>query len=144
MRDIYATGLRLGLDTSSYVDAVTEDIVAVDDDVAQVDSDTITNALFLRHFRFAFSDRTLDCNGAANGIHDAGKLDEQTIAGRLYDAPVMFSDSGIYQLAAVKPLPRNGPFLVNLHEARVSNHVGSEHSGQPSFFAPRRHGSRSR
>ncbi len=45
----------------------------------------------------------------------------------------MTGDLGIYQLASVCFLARNRPFLVSLHEARVTNHVGCENGGEPAF-----------
>jgi hypothetical protein len=60
---IDATRLALILDPCSHVDAVTENVISVDDDVADVDAHTELDPLFLRYRGVAFDHGTLDLNG---------------------------------------------------------------------------------
>jgi hypothetical protein len=69
------------------VDAVAEDVVAVDDDVAEIDADAEVDTALRRlgmvgHRRLPLG-RTLD------GVDDTGELDEQAVAGGLHDTPMV-------------------------------------------------------
>ena len=94
---VYAARFALGLDTRGNVDAVAENVVSVDDDVADIDADAERDPglifVVLRH-------QSLHRHGAGHGIHRAGKIDQQTISGGLDDASLMVGYSGIDDVAA--------------------------------------------
>ena len=69
-----------------HVHAVTEYIVAINDDVAYIDTDTEGDALVLGHGGAALGHRRLRLNDTAHGIDDTGKFQQQTIASGLKDA----------------------------------------------------------
>src|SRR4029077_17444908 len=90
----YADRARRGqrLETGRDIDAVAEDVVPIDDNIAHVEPDAELNAAFGWHIHVALGHLALDVDGAPNRIDDAGELDEQAVAGGLDDAAAMFGD----------------------------------------------------
>lgn len=60
------------LQAGGYIDPVAEDIVAVDDDIAQVDSDPVLDPLIAWYIVIAAGDPRLQIQGPFNSIHDRG------------------------------------------------------------------------
>src|SRR4030095_2287542 len=83
------------LQTGRDVDAVAKDVVALDDDVADVDADAEGNAPILGYPGGAVGDRLLHFNSTAHGIDDAGELQQQAIAGGLDDATAVAGDGRV-------------------------------------------------
>src|SRR4029077_10413216 len=90
------------------VNAITEDIVAVDDDVADVDADAKVEPLVGGNTRVALGHAALHFNRAAHCIDHAREFHQQAVPGRLDDAAVMFGDLGVYQLPPVGFQRRQG------------------------------------
>jgi hypothetical protein len=88
-------GLGYALQPSSNVDAIAEDVVVVDDDVADMDADAELDHLILRHGGILLGHTALDFNRAAHGINGAGKLNQHTVTGRLDDAAAMGGYGGV-------------------------------------------------
>ena len=59
------------------VDAVAEDVVALDDDVADIDADAKLDAPVLGDVGVALGHAALHLDGAAHGIDHAGEFDQQ-------------------------------------------------------------------
>ena len=74
--DADTTRLRQGFEASGHVDAVAEDVVAIDDDVAEIDANAELDARIGRHVGVAFGHLALHVDGAAHGVDDAGELDQ--------------------------------------------------------------------
>ena len=93
----HANAARLGnaFKPSSNVDAVTEDVVVIKNDVTDVDADAKFDPLILRHGGILLGHAALDFNRTAHRIDCAGKLDQHSVAGRLDDAASMGGDGGI-------------------------------------------------
>ena len=129
-RDAEAAGIRPGFPAGRDIDAVAEDVVAVDDDVAEVDPDPEPDPAVLRHAGFAVDHRPLHLGGTADGVDDARELDQHPVASVLYDASAMLLDFRIDELAekCLEPLVRS--FLVHPHQARVAGHVGGKDRSQ--------------
>ena len=81
------------------VDAVAVDLLAIDDHVAEVDTDAELHPALGWQIRVLGLERGLDLDGALDRIHDACKLRKYTIARGIYEAPVMPLDQRIDQLA---------------------------------------------
>ena len=60
------------LQAGGYIDPIAEDIVAVDDDIAQVDSDPVLDPLIAWYIVIAAGDPRLQIQGPFNSIHDRG------------------------------------------------------------------------
>ena len=91
------------LEPRRHVDAVAEDVVALDDDVAEIDADAEFDAAVLRHVGVALAHPALDFGGAGDRVHDARELHQHAVAGQLDDAPLMLGDLGVDQLARDAP-----------------------------------------
>src|SRR5204863_2066552 len=79
----------------SNVDTVAEDVVVIDDDVADVNADPKFDPLVRRHRRILIGDAALDFNGTAYCIDGAGKLHQHAVTRGLDDPPAMLGDGGI-------------------------------------------------
>ncbi len=101
-RDANAAGLGQSLQPRGDVDAVAEDILAVDDDVAEIDADAQVDAAIRRQVGVALGHAALNLDGAAHGIDDAGEFDEQPVARRLDDAALMLGDLRVDEVLAVR------------------------------------------
>ena len=74
------------------VDAVAEDVVVLDDDVAEVDADAELDARLVGRAAVAVGHAGLDGDGAAHRLDGAGEIDQQAIAGALDDAAAVGGD----------------------------------------------------
>src|SRR6202051_4436336 len=85
----YAQAPRLaqGLKPHGNIDAVTENVVPVDDDVADIDADAKDDALVLRYIDISFGHAALNLDGTSHGVDHAGELNESAVPGILDDAP---------------------------------------------------------
>jgi hypothetical protein len=93
--DADAARFSQGFEACGDIDAIAVDVVTLDDDVAEIDTDAKLDAAFLGDTAIALGERTLDFDRAAHRIDDAGELDQQPVAGGLDDAPAMRGDLGI-------------------------------------------------
>ena len=143
-RDADAAGLGHRFEARRDVDPVAEDVVAVDDHVAEIDPDAPFDA---RGGRLGpIGHRRLPLGGATHRVDDAGELDEQPVAGGLDDAAVMLGNRRIDQPGAQCLHPRQRPFLVRALQLRVARDIGGKDRGElaldgPSFdhrFSPAR------
>src|SRR4029453_9015918 len=79
------------------VDAIAVNIVAVDDDVAEVDAEAELDAMVRRHVRVASLHRVLDLDRALDGSDHAREFDQEAIASCLDDAAVVLGDLRVDQ-----------------------------------------------
>ena len=118
------------------IDAIPENVVAVDNDVADVDAEAKFEAVFGGHARIAIDHSPLHVDRAANGIDHTGKLEQQTIAGRLDNPAAKFGDLGVDQVAPVRLQRRERAAFVLLHETGIARHIGRDDCCQ-STLVPR-------
>ncbi len=124
--------LGKGSKPCSNVDAIAENVIALDDHVTHVDSDAKADAVTFIDVCISAFDSLLDDDGAAHRIDNRSELDKKTVACRLEDAALVLGDQRIDKLPAVGLQRGERPFLVDTHEARVSHHVRGENRGQPA------------
>ncbi len=127
-RDADAAGLGHGFEPRGDVDPVAKDVVAVDDHVAEIDPNAEVDA-GLGGLR-AIGHRALPPDCAAHRVDDARELDEEPVAGRLDDAPVMLGDPRVDQLGPQRLEPHQRPFLVRPHQPRIARHIRGEDRGE--------------
>jgi hypothetical protein len=101
--------------------------VALDDHVAEVDTDAELNPLLSL---IALDHPALDLDGATHAIHNAGKLRQKTVAGVLYGAPPVLADLRLDQLLEVRFEPFVRPLLIRSHKPTVARHVGGQDRGE--------------
>src|SRR4029077_9587485 len=82
-----AAGLRQCLQPCSDVDAVTIDVVAIDNDVAEIDADPKCDAFGLRRLGIAVDHSSLDLDRTADRVDDAREFRQHTVAGGFDNAP---------------------------------------------------------
>ena len=128
LREADPAGLGQPLEAGDDVDALAQDVVAVDHDVAEIDADAIAHAPVLVLAGLARGQRPLHLERTAHRIHHARKFDQQPVAHGLDDPPAERGDRRIDHLAAQRPLARDGAFLVEPDEPRIPDHVGHENS----------------
>ena len=143
----YADPARFGDPFQSCRDIhpVAMDVVALDDDVAEVDADPEYDPLFFRGRHVAFGHSPLHRDRAGDGLNHARELDEDAVAGRLDDAALVLGDLRIDEFTAMASEPREGAGFVLPHEAAIAGHIGGENGREPAFdplsaqmFPPRR------
>jgi hypothetical protein len=91
----YTNSTRIGhcFQASRDIHSVPKDVAVLDDDVALVNANAIFNTRVLWPASVPLGYLALDFDGAMERVHDAGELDKQPIAVRLYDAAAMLAGS---------------------------------------------------
>jgi|SRR5271163_754145 len=110
--DEYPAGIGQGFDACGDVDAVAVEVVALNDHVAEIDADAQFHAVVRPDARVSLRHRLLHLDRAAHRIDDAGKFDQQAVAGGLDDAAAMFGDFRIDELMAQRLEAFERAFLV--------------------------------
>ena len=96
--DANSTGLGECLQPCRDIHTVAEDVMFLDDHVAQVDPDAEPNASLLAHLGFAVDHPALDLHSAAHSGYNTGKFRQQAVAGVLYGTAAVLPDLRIDQL----------------------------------------------
>ena len=89
------------LQARRHVDTVTQDVLAVDDDITEVDAETEYYAPVVVDTSVALSHALLDSDGALSGVDHGGEFEQQSVAHGLDDAAAMFGDLGIDHFVAM-------------------------------------------
>jgi hypothetical protein len=105
------------------IDAIAKDVIAINDDVTNIDADTKVQSLIRGNAFVALGHGSLHVNCAAHCIDDAREFQQQAVTGRLDDAAVMLRDLGIDKLPPVGFQCRQRAAVVHAHEARVPGHI---------------------
>jgi hypothetical protein len=93
--------LGQGLQSRRDIHPIAEDVVLLDNHVAEIDADAEPDASLLRHLRLAVEHPTLDLHSAAHGVHHTGEFREEPVAGVLYDPAPVLRDLRIDQLPEI-------------------------------------------
>ncbi len=133
-----ADAARLGqrLQPRGDVDAVAINVVAVDDDVAEIDADPEGDA---RPGGRQVVHGALDGHGALDRIDDRGELDQRAVADQLDDASAMGGHRRIEDglAVALERIERAG--FVGAHHPRIADDIRRKDRGQPPYGALLRH-----
>ena len=116
-------GTRQALQADSHIETVSVKILPVDDEVAEIDSHPKFEMAVLGRSGIALFHGALDFHRAARRTEHACELDEKSIAHDLENAPVMFCDGRVENIATMALQRREGSFLVGLHQPAIANHV---------------------
>jgi hypothetical protein len=93
------------------------------------------DAFVLGRLGVAVDHRPLDFDRAADCIDDARILDQQTVAGGLDDAPMMFADLGVDELATVGPQVLERALFVRSHQSRIARDISGEDRRKTAPFS---------
>ena len=97
-----ATGRCERLQTRSDIHTVAEDVVLLDDHVAEIDADAKPDASLVWHLRFAVNHASLHLDRTAHCINDTRKFRQHTVASVLYGPAPMLLDLRINQLPEMR------------------------------------------
>ena len=125
-RNADAAGLGQRFETGGDIDAVAVNVVALDDDVAEIDADPQNDFRLAQRFVRHKAVRALHGERAMDGIDDAAEFHDRAVADQLDDAPVMGGDRGIEYHLAVLLERGERALLVDPHKTRIADHVGRE------------------
>ena len=131
-RDADAAGLRQSLEARDNIDAIAQNVLSIDDDVAEIDPDAVLDAPVFGITGLVDGHRLLHGERAPDRVNDAWEFDQQAVPGRLDDAPAELSYPGVDQFPAEGLMSRNRAFLVQADQPRIANHVGHENGGEPA------------
>jgi hypothetical protein len=124
-----------GFETRSDVHAVAEDVVAVDDDIPDIDTDAEGDPLLDRQTGLTGGHAALHVERASHGIDRACELDQHPVTGRLDDAPTMLGDFRIDKLPSARLQLGERAFFICAHEAAISRDIRREDGRQPPLDA---------
>ena len=113
-----------------HIRTVAEDVVLLNDHIAEVDPDAEVDPLIGRQRRISLNHSPLDLRRASHGVHNARIFRQQAVARVLYDPAPVLLDLRIDQLLEVRLEPFVGLFLGRPHQARIAGHVGGEDRGE--------------
>jgi hypothetical protein len=126
IRDKHATWLGKAFKARRDVHAISEDVLAFCNHVAEVNTDAEFHALIGRNSSVALGHPPLHPNGATHRVDHAGEFGQEAIAGVLHDPAVVSGDRWIDQLPEMRPEPFVRALLIRRHQARIARHIGGE------------------
>ena len=118
------------------IDAFAENVVALDQHVAEMDADAIDDTLAIRRLGVPLDHQLLDRDRAFNRVDHGRKLKQQPIAHRLDDAPASARNEWPRRVAMLAHRTRR-PRLILAHEARVADDVDRHDRGELAGFGHR-------
>src|SRR6516165_3563836 len=123
-RNANATRFGDALKPCRNVDAIAKNVIAVDDDVADIDADAEADLLFcdltcLRHL-------ALNGHGAVHRVYGAGELNKHPIAGRLDDTAFVFGNSGIDNLTAERLQRCQRAYLIDADQSGITRDISRQ------------------
>ena len=133
-RDAYSAGLSHGLEAGRDIDAVTVQVVTVDDDVALIDTHSELDAQVLGDACVALPHRALDERGTANRVQHRCELGEKPVARGLDDAALALRNCRINKLFAVPLEAGQGARLVGFHLSAETSDIRDQNGGEPALF----------
>ena len=130
-RHANAAWRRKSLQPGSHVHTFTEDIVVLDDNVANMDADAEFDTPVRRDVGIARRHAALDVNGTADRIDDAGEFGQQAVARRLDQPSMMLGELGIEQRGAMGFQLSDGALLIGADQPAITGNIGCEHGRKP-------------
>jgi hypothetical protein len=122
------------------IDGIAEEIVALNDDVAEVDADAETHLLAYRSIRVLLGYGVLHRDSAFHGVHSTGEVSDEAVTRRVEDPTAMRGDQAIDN----NPVDRERaecPDLIEPHQATVALDIRREDCRELSLdvvrFQPR-------
>ncbi len=110
------------------VDAITIDVVRLDNDVPEIDANSILDPLLTWERRVAPDHALLDDDGAADGFDRTVEHSEKAVTRTFNKSSVMLDDGGINELAPMPLHPRVRSLLIHCHEPAIAGDVSSHDS----------------
>ncbi len=131
-RDAYATGRRQRFQPRRDIDAVAEDVFAVDDDVADIDAHAQAQPTIFRVSCAALAHVGLNGERRSHRGNSRRKLDQESVAHGLDQAPAGGRDPWVDDFGAQRPQARDDAFFISSHLAAEADNICDEDGGQAS------------
>jgi len=132
-RDADTARLSQRLQTRRDIHSVAEDVVLLDEDIAEIDAYAEPDPALLGHVGLAVGHPPLNLDRTSDGVDDALELRQEAIAGVLYNPAPVFLDLRIDQFPEMGLKPLMGPLLVSAHQARIPRHICCQDRGEAAF-----------
>src|SRR5262249_42593889 len=110
------------------VDAITENVAAVDDDIAEIDTDSEFETPVGRHGPVDAASRLLDLDGAVQRLNDTGKTREEAVARRANDPPAVRRDQRVDSTAELAEPSMRARFVL-AHQAAEADDICMQNGG---------------
>ena len=126
-----AAGFGDCLEPGRDVDAVAEDVVGRDDDVADIDADAKQQTHRIALTGREHADAVLKLRRSPDGIHGACKFGKEAVARGLDHAAAMPGDRWQDGLAHQRGEPRMRHLFILVHQARITDGIRHQDRGEP-------------
>jgi hypothetical protein len=121
-RDTDAAGFSNALKPRRNIDAVTENVITLDQDVTKVDPDPVQHTPVIRDALVPLGHHRLHRYRALDRIDYGRKLKQQAVSRGLHEATAVFCHEGVGDLAVFAECA-GGAYFVEAHETRVASNV---------------------
>jgi hypothetical protein len=108
--------LSEGFEPRRDINAVAEDVVFLNDHVAEIDPNAKPDALLFAHPELAVGHAALNLHGAAHGINHAWELCQEAVAGVLHSAAPVLPELRLDQFSQMRLQPFVCAFLIRPHK----------------------------
>ena len=126
--DADPTGLGDAFEPGGDVDTVAENVVTLDQDIAEMDADAPFHAAVDRGPGIPLRRQPLQPQGALDGTDHRAKLDEEPVADGLDYPPAMLRDDWIGS-GAMLAQGRHRARFIEPHQPAVADHIGRKDGG---------------
>ncbi len=132
--DIDPTGFRQALHPGADVDRLPVNEVTIGDHIAHCDGDAKPYPPVGGHLFSVSRHLALHLHCAAHRIDDAVELDQEPISHGAHDAPPVFGDGRVEEIAANPVQVRQGAFFVHPHQAGIADDIGAHDDRKPVLY----------
>src|SRR5580658_1464268 len=115
------------------IDPVAENVGAVRDDFAEIDTNAEFYAPIRWHLRISLEHTSLNRDRAADCVHDTTEFRDDAVAGGVGDTAAMRFHRGIPEAAPMILQLGERAFLVDAHQAAVSSHIRGKNGRKVTF-----------
>jgi hypothetical protein len=126
LRERYAAWCCDAFDPSGDIDAIAEDIVVFDDDVADIDANAELDRIGFGATGVVLSNVLLDLDRTGDRVDGAAELHQYAVAHQLDNPARMGSDRRIDEAAPQCLQALQCADFVDPHEARVAHHISGQ------------------
>jgi len=117
-------------ETHRNIDPVTKDVVLLDNNITNMNTDTKFDPLVLRDIGILFRHAALDFVGTSYGVDHAGELNERAVSGILDDPSAMIRDFGVKKRLSKSFQLRQRSLFVDPNQAARARDICRQNSRQ--------------
>ena len=128
--DGYAPGRGHALQTRRHIHPIAVDVVAFDNDIAEIYADAKLNATIIRHRGRACLHCALEPDRTGDSADNTRKFRENSIAGEFYDAALVLGDFALNDFATDFFQLRKRSGFIAFHQPAVTDDVGCQDRGE--------------